>query len=122
MTIVGVFVFFFCYSILGFFWIIQIVMYCFSFSLTEHKLFVYQCGFIKLKISFETNPTLATSDAFHDVTRKTHDLCFDWSRANLSYVTLANMARGFAQLTKSTPCIKRIEDVVYLAGSRRILF
>lgn len=54
--------------------------------------------------------------------RKTHDVCFDWSRANLSYVTVANMARGFAKLTKSTPCIKRIEDVVYLAGSRRILF
>ena len=45
-------------------------MYCFSFTLTEHKLFAYQCGFIKLKISFGTNPTLATHDAFLDVTKK----------------------------------------------------
>ena len=98
-------------------------MYCFCFPLTAHKLFALSVWVYKIK-KFLLEQILPWQHMTHFVTspRKTHDVCFDWSRANLSYVTLANMARGFAKLTKSTPCIKRIEDVVYLAGSRRILF
>ena len=75
------------------------------------------------EISFPANLILATNSMLSDVINPKPLISgSDWSLSNCSLRHNSKHGARFTELTKSTPSVERIEDVVYLAVNRRNFF